>query len=438
MTRRFNSTPQATHRARLASLVGVVAISFASLIGAAPAQAAVEVGSVSELTVQCQADGFTVTGGGSIMMDAGDSVTSYLSVDGNVPKNVEPVTSDEDGFSLVVEETSPLFTDGETHLVEWVVDGKVLRSGEFSFEADCGEASDPAIDAVTFTDLVCPADGDATGSAIVRFGTEAPDGATAELTVTNGDTRGTYSADMDENRQAVIDFTIPRQGTTVVTVVARYSEELTKPVGEKTYEFAVDCVTPTPTPTPAPSEEPTPTPTPTEEPTPAPAPTEKPTPVPSETPAPSESPKPSAPPTSAPTKAPPAPAPEPVASVSSTSVPAGGSVTVNASGFAPNESLELWLHSDPWKLTSTTANADGDLSLSVGIAGGTDLGDHQIEVRGATSGSVFVDITVTDDLAITGIDSAFASGVATTGLVLALGGVAIVLLARRARLEARA
>ncbi|MGM7698603.1 hypothetical protein [Microbacterium sp. A84] len=113
-------------------------------------------------------------------------------------------------------------------------------------------------------------------------------------------------------------------------------------------------------------------------------------------------------------------------------------MTVNASGFTPGEPLEIWLHSTPWKLTNAIADANGVLSLSVGIAGGTQIGEHQIEVRGATSGSVFVDITVTDDLAITGIDSAFASGVATTGLVLVLGGLTVVLLARRAQFEARA
>jgi hypothetical protein len=79
------------------------------------------------------------------------------------------------------------------------------------------------------------------------------------------------------------------------------------------------------------------------------------------------------------------------------------------------------------------ANKTGEVTLNVGIAGGTELGKHRIEVRGASSGSAFVAVSVNDDLPITGIDSAFASGVATTGLILVLGGLSIFLLGRRAQ-----
>lgn len=229
-------------------------------------------------------------------------------------------------------------------------------------------------------------------------------------------------------------------------------------LGEFSYLTACEAAVPTPTPTvtPGPTESPTPSPTPTSAPTPTPTststptptavpepttePTEAPTPteepVPSEEPSPSEEPEPEPSVPAEPTETP-APVPAaPVVTVSSASVPAGGSVTVKASGFAPGERLELWLHSTPWKMMDATANADGALSVSVTLAGGTELGDHSIEVRGASSGSAFVDITVNDDLAITGIDSAFASGVATTGVVLVLGGLSVVLLARRARFEA--
>ncbi|MGM7671432.1 hypothetical protein [Microbacterium sp. A93] len=439
MTRRLhNSSPHSTLRARLASLVGVFAIALSSLIVAAPAQASVVIDSVAQLTTQCSSDAFQVNGGGVITLGADESVTAYLRVDGEAPANVETITADENGLLVNRAGTTPVIEDAETHLVEWVVNDVVHSNGQFSYAENCADASAPVAGAVTFSDAVCPAEGDATATATVRFSADAPSDATAELTVINGDTQGTYSADIDENRQAVIEFAIPREGKTVVTVVERHSADLVKPVGEKTYEFAVDCAEVTPTPTPTPTEKPTPTPTPTVEPTPTPIPTVEPTeaPAPAE---PSEAPAPAPSPAPAPVVEPPAPAPVvPAASLSSTSVPAGGSVTVNASGFAPNESLEIWLHSDPWKLTNATADATGALSLPVGIAGGTEIGDHEIEVRGATSGSVFVDITVTDDLAITGIDSAFASGVATSGLVLVLGGLAVVLLARRAQFEARA
>ncbi|MGY1553100.1 hypothetical protein ACW5CM_15070 [Microbacterium sp. A588] len=221
-------------------------------------------------------------------------------------------------------------------------------------------------------------------------------------------------------------------------------------IAQDTFTRVDACATPTPeptdtpTPTPTPSESPEPTPTPTPEPTdsPEPTPTDSPTPEPTTAPAPTDEPAPPVDPQPVPEETPvPAPAPAPApptASLSSASVPAGGDVTVTANGFAPGEQLQLWLHSDPWKMTDATADASGAHSLSVRIAGGTEIGKHQIEVRGATSGSVFVNVRVTDDLAITGIDSAFASGVATTGLVLVIGGLTVVLLARRARVQSEA
>ncbi|MGL3151658.1 hypothetical protein ACSS7Z_15020 [Microbacterium sp. A82] len=222
-----------------------------------------------------------------------------------------------------------------------------------------------------------------------------------------------------------------------------------KGVAEGDFSRAESCDEATPTPTDSPDPSPTPTespePTKSREPTPAPTTSPEPTPVPTDSPAPTKTPVPSEPtetpqPVETPAPAAPdTPAPvqvKPTVSLSSASVPAATSVTVNSSGFQPGEKLELWLRSQPWKLTDATADANGDLSLSVGIAGGTEIGAHTIEVRGATSGSVFVDIVVTDDLAITGIDSAFASGVATTGLALVIGGTTVVLLGRRASREA--
>lgn len=434
MTRRLrDSNSHSTLSARIASLTGAVALGFMGLVVTAPAHAEVVVDTDATLTAQCSSEGFRVAVDAEITLDAGDSVTYFLQVDGVAPENVETATADVDDSVVDADTSTDSFTDADTHLVEWIVNGAVHASGEFSSAAPCDDAPASVEDAVTFSPAVCTAEGDATATATVHFSDDAPEGSSAEATVVTGETSESYSADMDEERQAVIEFPIAREGTTVVTVVERHSAELTKPVGEKTYEFAVDCAeaTPTPTPTPTPTETPTPT--------------VEPTPAPTEEPVPSESPEPSAPPVPAPStdpvpvEEPPAPAPvPPAANVSSISVPAGGSVTVNASGFAPDESLEIWLHSDPWKLTNATADANGALSLPVTLAGGTEIGDHQIEVRGASSGSVFVDITVTDDLAITGIDTAFASGVATTGLVLVLGGLAVVLLARRARIEARA
>lgn len=196
-------------------------------------------------------------------------------------------------------------------------------------------------------------------------------------------------------------------------------------------------VTPQPTSSPGSTNPPQPTssPTPTGEPTASPPQMPSPT-APSEEVPPREDPV--APPSSVvetPTPAPTVASRAPSVTLSSASVPAASSVSVRAGGFDPGERIELWLHSVPWKLADATADANGELALTVGIAGGTDIGSHRIEVRGARSGSAWADVEVTDDLAITGIDSAFASGVATTGLVLVLGGVTVMLLGRRAARE---
>lgn len=89
------------------------------------------------------------------------------------------------------------------------------------------------------------------------------------------------------------------------------------------------------------------------------------------------------------------------------------------------------------KLLSATTADDGTVSATVTIPSGTELGAHKIEVRGATSGSVYAALTVVDGLAVTGFDTV---STATAGIgvsVLLLGGIAFVLVARR-RANARA
>jgi hypothetical protein len=226
---------------------------------------------------------------------------------------------------------------------------------------------------------------------------------------------------MDSERGAVVDFPLGAETPTVVTVVARLSDDVVTPLGERVYEALVDCVEPTPAPVPTPTETPSSTPT-------APPSQNGGDTAPISTPASSG--------VTTPVEQVEPPKLKPTVTLSSTAASAGGNVTVKARGFAPGEEVEIWLHSDPWKLADAVADANGTLTLRVGIAGGTDLGAHRIEVRGASSGSAYVKMFVNDDLAITGIDSAFASGVATTGVVLVLGGAAVFLLARRARLIA--
>ncbi|WP_307486890.1 hypothetical protein [Microbacterium trichothecenolyticum] len=110
---------------------------------------------------------------------------------------------------------------------------------------------------------------------------------------------------------------------------------------------------------------------------------------------------------------------------------------MKASGFAPGEAVEIWLHSTPIKLLSTTASADGTVSATITIPSGTDFGARKIEVRGATSGSVYASLIVTDGLALTGYDSTgtTAAGIGASALI--LGGIAFMMVARR-RAKARA
>ncbi|MFB7250218.1 hypothetical protein [Microbacterium sp. NPDC056234] len=432
MTRRFRE--RGTHRrlsARFASFAGATGLVALGLVAAAPAaHAEVTVAGDASLTATCSDGGLAVVLDGAVTLDAGDSATSYLRVDGVAVGEPDDLISEIDDLLIDIVTPTIAFADGETHLVEWIVDGVVVTAGEFSSAESCADGGGPiptpapAEEGAVFSDAVCT-EGTATATVTVHFSADAPAEATTEVTIRNADTSETLMADMDAERKAVVEFAIADDGPTVVSAAERHGAGLAKELGSRTYELAVDCAEATPTPTPTPTEEPTPTPT-TEppEPTEIPEPTEEPEPV--ETQAPVPAPE--------PTKEPVVP----VVTVSSTSIPAGGSVTVNASGFAPGEKLEIWLRSDPWKLTDATADASGAISLPVGIAGGTDLGEHQIEARGATSGSAFVDIVVTDDLAITGIDTAFASGAATTGIVLVLGGLSVFLLARRAREAAEA
>ncbi|KQR86698.1 hypothetical protein ASF96_10245 [Microbacterium sp. Leaf179] len=180
------------------------------------------------------------------------------------------------------------------------------------------------------------------------------------------------------------------------------------------YTFTVpEKVDPTPTPTP------TPTMTPSPEPTSPPSP--EPTTEPTATPQPTETASPS-----------PTASASPVAvSLSSTTVARGNQITVSASGFAAGESVEIWLHSTPVKLLSTTANADGTIAKTVTIPSDAAIGAHNIEVRGVTSGSAYASLTVANGLAVTGFDRTSAAMAGIGASVLVLGGIAFVMVARR-------
>lgn len=120
------------------------------------------------------------------------------------------------------------------------------------------------------------------------------------------------------------------------------------------------------------------------------------------------------------------PTPAPSASqLSSSTVARGGTLTVTDTGFAAGESVGVYLHSTPVLLTTTTAGSSGAVSVTVTIPSSTAVGNHQLELRGARSGSFFVAFTVTAAGVNTGaVESARPSdaGWAWVALV-ALGGM---------------
>ncbi|TFD87369.1 hypothetical protein E3T61_15215 [Cryobacterium lactosi] len=198
---------------------------------------------------------------------------------------------------------------------------------------------------------------------------------------------------------------------------------------------SIDCTAltptePTPVPTPGPTGEPTPVPT--AEPTPVP--TDAPTPVPTTAPTGTPAPVPSGEPTPLPTAAPTPTAPVPVATAAlidsargPVSVPAaakpGDTVTVTVGRSLASDLVNVWLHSTPTLLASTTVTAAG--TVQVVIPAGTAPGAHRIVVV-AEDGTLigWDDIRVGSETAASQIPGTLAS----TGANLALPGLLALLL----------
>jgi LPXTG-motif cell wall-anchored protein len=109
--------------------------------------------------------------------------------------------------------------------------------------------------------------------------------------------------------------------------------------------------------------------------------------------------------------------------LSSASVRAGGTVTVDVAGATRDGSVEVWLHSTPVRLAVVQADASGVASRTVTIPAATETGTHRIQVVDTTTGvSVWSgELTVTP--------AATGSGLASTGAeVTSLAVVALLLL----------
>ncbi|WP_168200367.1 LPXTG cell wall anchor domain-containing protein [Protaetiibacter larvae] len=105
----------------------------------------------------------------------------------------------------------------------------------------------------------------------------------------------------------------------------------------------------------------------------------------------------------------------------------GGSLVVDAGGFTPGESVEVWLHSDPVKLGTLVAGGTGRISGSFTIPGSVPVGNHTVVATGLTSGAS-VSIAIRLQLPNTGVD---VTPLLLVAGVLGLGGLALVVTARR-------
>lgn len=188
-------------------------------------------------------------------------------------------------------------------------------------------------------------------------------------------------------------------------------------------------ITPTPTVTPTPTDSPTATPTDTPSASPTPDSTSTPTVAPTATasPVPSESPAALAP-----------------IDFTHPRVPAGGSQTGTASGFAPGETVSGTLYSDPVNVGTFIADDSGTVRATFTVPVGTPDGEHRLVLTGQTSGAgAEGTFTVGTDgagiigaLATTGTD---ANRWAWTGLLLLAAGAALAgISARMHRSSARA
>lgn len=123
--------------------------------------------------------------------------------------------------------------------------------------------------------------------------------------------------------------------------------------------------------------------------------------------------------------APPPPPSTIAGTASTTSLAQSGTVTVSASGFRPGEQLQVWLNSTPVLLATGTASAEGTFTRSATIPADAEVGAHQLEIRGAESGSVFIDVSVAAALAATGSAST-APALAGAMLMVIVGGALLV------------
>ncbi|WP_341977100.1 carboxypeptidase regulatory-like domain-containing protein [Microbacterium sp. LWO13-1.2] len=113
------------------------------------------------------------------------------------------------------------------------------------------------------------------------------------------------------------------------------------------------------------------------------------------------------------------PEPKPTLELSSTSVKAGGDITVTGENFAPGEKVAFELHSEPISLGELVAGEDGTLSGTFRIPSTVPAGAHHVVALGAESAfevSVAIEVTAVAGGGGTGtVGGGGGSGLANTG-----------------------
>lgn len=143
----------------------------------------------------------------------------------------------------------------------------------------------------------------------------------------------------------------------------------------------------------------------------------------------------------------PEPQPKPTLSLAAGSIRAGKDITISGTGFTPGAAIAFELHSDPIKLGTLTADADGALQGTLRIPASAPAGAHTLVALSGTTVISSTALTVTA-AAVTGGQAGGAAaapgaGLASTGLeapvaIVALGVIMAVmggLLVRRRRVE---
>lgn len=118
-------------------------------------------------------------------------------------------------------------------------------------------------------------------------------------------------------------------------------------------------------------------------------------------------------------------------------VVAGDSLTVTARGFAPGETVQVWVYSTPTFVGRFVADASGAVTGTVALPAGLALGTHSVVLVGESSGLVLdapFEVVTQAELATTGASSGIA-WLAEMGAVLVLvgGGLAGAAALRRRR-----